>query len=222
AGNTREGDVLLTLMTKMEQMRKDLGHDLVYDFIGDRLEDKVADLPTLMQQAILQRERLEDIKKSIDEVLAEEYEDLLKIAKEERLAVETIDLPRMKREQYDLAVQKIPARAYAQFAINTLSRHRVKVYPSQNNHVFRIDRMPKFIREFARKHHISLKGKEESYRFTDIAKYANEEVALMKNDHPLFAVSLQLMKEEIEGLVLPFFEAKIPIREALMVEAYEI
>ncbi|ASS85707.1 helicase [Geobacillus lituanicus] len=222
AGNTREGDVLLTLMTKMEQMRKDLGHDLVYDFIGDRLEDKVADLPTLMQQAILQRERLEDIKKSIDEVLAEEYAELLKIAKEERLAVETIDLPGMKREQYDLAVQKIPARAYAQFAINTLSRHRVKVYSSQNNHVFRIDRMPKFIREFARKHHISLKGKEESYRFTDIAKYANEEVALMKNDHPLFAVSLQLMKEEIEGLVLPFFEAKIPIREALMVEAYEI
>src|SRR5690606_15551614 len=80
----------------------------------------------------------------------------------------------------------------------------------------------KFIREFARKHHISLKGKEESYRFIDLAKYANEEVALMKNDHPLFVVSLQLVKEEIEGLVLPFFEAKIPIREALMVEAYEI
>jgi hypothetical protein len=71
AGNTREGDVLLTLMTKMEQMRKDLGHDLVYDSFRDRLEDKVADLPTLMQ-AILNRELLEHIKKDIDGILSQE------------------------------------------------------------------------------------------------------------------------------------------------------
>ncbi|KJE27973.1 hypothetical protein LG52_2260 [Geobacillus kaustophilus] len=61
AGNTREGRVLITLMTKMEQMRKDLGHDLVYDFIGDLLEEHAADLPTLMQQAILQREQIDDV-----------------------------------------------------------------------------------------------------------------------------------------------------------------
>ncbi|OOE04646.1 helicase [Anoxybacillus kestanbolensis] len=222
AGNTREGDVLLTLMKKMEQMRKDLGHDLVYDFIGDRLEDKVADLPTLMQQAILNRERLEDIKKDIEGVLSQEYAELLRIAREERLAVDTIDLPGMKREQYDIAIQKIPTRVYAEFAVNTLSRNRVKVYPSQNDHVYRIDRIPKSIREFARKHRIPLKGKEESYRFTDANEYMDEEVSIMLNDHPLFSLSLQLMKEEIEGLVLPHFEVKFPINEELLMEGYEI
>ncbi|MGG4042786.1 helicase-related protein [Bacillus smithii] len=222
AGNTREGDVLLTLMTKMEQMRKDLGNDLVYDFIGDRLEDKVADLPTLMQQAILNRERLEDIKKDIEDVLSDEYAQLLRIAKEERLAVDAIDLPGMKREQYDIAIQRIPIRMYAEFAVNMLNKHRVKIYSSQNDHLYRIDRIPKSIREFARKHHITLKGKEESYRFTDTNKYANHEIPILLNDHPLFSLSLHLMKEEMEGRELPYFEIKFPINETLLVEGYAI
>ncbi|MGR5988716.1 helicase-related protein [Bacillus sanguinis] len=106
AGNTREGDVLHTLLVKMDKMKNDLGQDLVYDFIGDRLEDRMIDLPTLMQHAVLNREQLEDIKRDVNQVLSEEYEELLKVAQEERLAMDSIDLPGMQREQQEIAIQK--------------------------------------------------------------------------------------------------------------------
>ena len=48
AGNTREVDVMRTLLKKIEQMRKDLGKDLVYDFIGDILDDNDLSLAELM------------------------------------------------------------------------------------------------------------------------------------------------------------------------------
>ncbi|WP_026590662.1 DEAD/DEAH box helicase [Bacillus sp. UNC437CL72CviS29] len=222
AGNTREGDVLHTLLVKMDKMKNDLGQDLVYDFIGDRLEDRMIDLPTLMQHAVLNRERLEDIKQEMDQALSEEYVELLRIAQEERLAMDSIDLPGMQREQYEIAVQKVPMRVYADFTAETLSDHRVRVYPSQNNQMYRIERIPKSIHEFARKHRIPLKGKEDSYRFTSKEKYMDDAVSLILNDNPLFSLSLKLMREETEGLAIPNYEITFSIQERLEVEGYEI
>ncbi|WP_284035624.1 helicase-related protein [Neobacillus sp. 114] len=222
AGNTREGDVLITLLNKMEQMRKDLGQDLVYDFIGDRLEDKMADLPSLMQHAILHREHLDDIKRDLEDVLSDEHRELLKIAEEERLAVDAIDLPGLNREQYEIAIGKVPPRVYAELTVETLERHRVRINMSQNGQFYRIDRLPKSLREFARKHHISLGGKEDSYRFTKSEEAIDEGVVLIQNDNPLFELSLTLLKEEAGGVPLPHFQVSLPISEALEVEGYEI
>ncbi|WP_242261889.1 DEAD/DEAH box helicase [Bacillus cereus group sp. BfR-BA-01453] len=222
AGNTREGDVLHTLLVKMDKMKNDLGQDLVYDFIGDRLEDRMIDLPTLMQHAVLNREQLEDIKRDVNQVLSEEYEELLRVAQEERLAMDSIDLPGMQREQQEIAIQKVPMRVYADFTANTLSDYRVRVYPSQNDQMYRIDRIPKSIREFARKHRIPLKGKEDSYRFTSKEEYIDETVSLIQNDNPLFSLAIKLMKDEMEGVTVVTYEIPISIQEKLEVEGYEI
>ncbi|UOY92507.1 DEAD/DEAH box helicase [Ectobacillus sp. JY-23] len=222
AGNTREGDVLHTLLVKMEKMRHDLGHDLVYDFVGDRLEERMTDLPTLMQHAVLHRERLEDIKRDIEQVISEEYQELLRMAQEESLAMDTLDVSGMKREQYDIAVQRVPGRVYAEFTAHTLSEHRVRVYPSHEEQVYRIERLPKSLREFARKHHITLKGKEDSYRFTGHQGYGSDEIEIVGNDYSLFLLSLQAMKEESEGTILPAYEIPYAVSERLEVEGYEI
>ncbi|MEI5876201.1 DEAD/DEAH box helicase [Bacillus paranthracis] len=222
AGNTREGDVLHTLLVKMDKMKNDLGQDLVYDFIGDRLEDRMIDLPTLMQHAVLNREQLEDIKRDVNQVLSEEYEELLKVAQEDRLAMDSIDLPGMQREQQEIAIQKVPTRVYADFTANTLSDYRVRVYPSQNDQMYRIDRIPKSIREFARKHRIPLEVKEESYRFTSKEEYIDETVSLIQNDNPLFSLAIKLMKDEMEGVTIVTYEIPISIQERLEVEGYEI
>ncbi|GGE54798.1 DEAD/DEAH box helicase [Priestia taiwanensis] len=222
AGNTREGDVLYTLLAKMGKMKDDLGHDLVYDFIGDRLEDRMTDLPTLMQHAVLHRERLEDIKRDMDQTLSEEYQELLRIAQEERLAMDSIDLPGMQREQYEMTLQKVPARVYAEFVAGTLSDHRVRVHTSQHDEMYRIERIPKSIREFARSNRITLKNKEDSYRFTSKEQRVDDTAALMLNDHPLFTLSLHLMKEETAGLTVPTYEVLFPIQERLEVDGYEV
>jgi superfamily II DNA or RNA helicase len=222
AGNTREGDVLLTLLNKMEQMRKDLGQDLVYDFIGDRLEDKVADLPTLMQHAILNREHLEEIKRDLDEAISEEYQELLKMAQEERLVEDSIDLPGLNREQYEIAIGKVPSRIYAEFTSEILSNHRVRIYQSQNGQVYRIERLPKALIEFARKHHIPLHANEGAFRFTTNDTFVEENVAFMQNDHPLYMLAIHLLKEDAGGIILPKFTVSLPISELLEVEGYKI
>lgn len=60
-------------------MREDLGADLVYDFIGEVLEDRYFDLPTLMQQAILNREKLDEVIAGMERTLSEEHKRLLQI-----------------------------------------------------------------------------------------------------------------------------------------------
>jgi len=110
AQNTREGDVMMRLLDKMEQMREDLGSDLVYDFIGDVLEEHYGDLASLMQEAIVNREDLNEIIAGMDRKLTEEHEKLIEIVKQERLSSDTIDLPGMRREQNDLTVKRIPTQ----------------------------------------------------------------------------------------------------------------
>lgn len=56
AANTREGDVMIRLLEKMERMREDLGTDLVYDFIGEVVDGDFHDLASLMQVAVIHRE----------------------------------------------------------------------------------------------------------------------------------------------------------------------
>lgn len=223
ARNTREGDVLNTLLQKLERMRQDLGLDLVYDFIGERLDDKGVDLPNLMQNAILGRERLEEIKEEINQALSREYKELLKLMEEERLGMDYLDIAGMKREQYDMTVCKVPNRVYAQYTTNILSNHRVKISTSHDEKMYRIDRLPRSVREFAHRNRIVLQAKENSYRFTfseDLV--ADNNVALINHHHPLFLLAMNLSKNMVQGKELPHFQLPLPITESLEVEGYEI
>lgn len=73
ASNTREGDVMIRLLEKMERMREDLGADLVYDFIGDIVDGDFNDLASLMQAAVIHREKLDDIIATMERKLSEEH-----------------------------------------------------------------------------------------------------------------------------------------------------
>jgi SNF2 family DNA or RNA helicase len=63
ARNTREGNVLDKVLEKLEQMRRDLGKDNVYDIIGDLLS--AADLADLVQRAVTERQSLDEIRAAV-------------------------------------------------------------------------------------------------------------------------------------------------------------
>lgn len=66
-------------------MREDLGKDLVYDFIGNVLEDNDVSLAELMQECVLNQQSLDQIADGIDRVLSKEHQHLLQMVAEERL-----------------------------------------------------------------------------------------------------------------------------------------
>lgn len=222
AQNTREGDVMIRLLDKMEQMRKDLGADLVYDFIGEVLEDKYYDLPTLMQNAVLNREHLDDIIAGMEKILSEEHKKLLEMYKRERIDEEALNLPGMRREQYELFIKHIPERCYANFATNILTKKRIRVHDAGDNKVLRIERFPKFIRDFAKKNKIMINESAESYKFTAHKDYESDEVSLIGHDHPLFKLGMELTKSEVEKVAIKRCMLKYPCQEPLTVEMYNV
>ncbi|AKM18688.1 RNA polymerase-associated protein RapA [Geobacillus sp. 12AMOR1] len=219
AQNTREGHVLIRLLEKMERMKEDLGADLVYNFIGEVMEDKWNSLANLMQEAILNRERLDDVIANMEKVLSEEHKKLLQLLQEERLAEDPIDLSGLKREQNDLIVNRIPIRAYADLATYILKKKKVRVYESNDGKVKRVERLPKFIRD----HLPELSQYQgESFRFTGFREYETEEVALLTGDHPIFRLSMDLMKKEIEKHDWERYLVTYDVPEPLMVEVYQV
>ncbi|MCL4439876.1 MAG: DEAD/DEAH box helicase [Firmicutes bacterium] len=220
AKNTREGDVLFHLLRKLEQMRKDLGHDLIYDFIGEILEDQGASLADLMQDCVLNRRHLDEIIAGIERVLSEEHRRLLERASTDRLDEESIDLPGMRREQKRLLLRQISSRTYADFIRNALASRKVTV--SETKDQLRIDRFPKALRDFARKNGITADLANQQYRITGHAAPENPEVEPVHVDHPLLQLAMAITRQDLQKIALEHIELAYPTREKLLVELLEV
>src|SRR5699024_4480754 len=149
ATNTREGDVLTRLLTKMEQMREDLGQDLVYDFVGEVLEDKQADLSSVMEKAILDHEKLDEIIEHMEKTVSDDHKRLLELAENYRLD-DNFDLTGAKRSFDEVSMHSVPTRFYRRIVVNGLKNTRTRMSVSNDQTIARIDRFPKRIRDFAR------------------------------------------------------------------------
>jgi superfamily II DNA or RNA helicase len=219
AKNTREGSVMVKLLDKMELMKTDLGSDSVYDFMGEILEDHFDSLADLMQQAVLNREHLDDVIARMDKTLSEEHKNLLKVMEEEKMIEDTVDLPELKREKNNLSVQRIPKRSFTDLTTYVLEKKRVRILKSQDSKMMRIERLPKFIRD----HIPELQDYQgDSYRFTNSLDFESEEVPMINESHPLFNVGLELMKKEVEGQTWHHYTVMANVPENLHVEIYQV
>lgn len=222
AVNTREGDVMIRLLDKMDRMREDLGSDLVYDFIGEILDDEYGNLANLMESAILNRENLDDIIAKMDKRISEEHKRLLEFFEEERVADQAFDLPTMRREQNDLLIKRLPQRGYVPFVEHIFQKNNIRIYDSFENKVHRIDRFPKYIRDISRKHNFGIEQLRDSIKFTGYTEYETEEVTRLDSDHQLVKLGMFLSKKEADQLSFKRFSISYPVPEPLSVNVYSI
>jgi superfamily II DNA or RNA helicase len=218
--NTREGEVLHRLLTKMEQMREDLGQDSVYDFVGEVLENQQADLPSVMEKAILGRENLDEVIAHMEKTLSEEHKRLLELAKNERLD-NSFDLPGAKRSFDDVSIHSVPTRFYGRFVINGLKNTRTRMSVSSDQTIARIDRFPKRIRYFARDQKLMIDF-DNSIRFALTPMKETNKISMLENDHPLFNLVMKLTAKEMQQTVLPLYEVQATIPETLIVELNQV
>ncbi|RID89026.1 helicase [Peribacillus asahii] len=218
AQNTREGHVMTRLLEKMEKMKEDLGSDLVYNFIGELLEDHDS-LASIMQEAVLNREKLDDVIAKMDKAISDEHLKILKVMQEERLDEETIDVPSLKREQGEITVQKIPFRTHLSFADYILKKRNVRVLESNEGKVKRIERIPKFLRESFPQLHLT---NSEVYRYTGYKEYETSDVSMLHEDHSIFKLAMELTAKESEKFALGRYMISYDIPEPLSVEVYSL
>jgi len=221
AVNTREGEVMKRLLEKLEQMRVDLGQELVYDFIGEVLEEEEIDLASLMEKAISGRENLDDLIAQMEKRLSEEHRRLLEQAREERLDDQSFDLPGVRRSYNELSLESIPARVYGQFTLEQLQSTRLKLNLSNDKSIIRIDRIPKSVRDFSRKHKIHFSD-EGTYRFTVKEDKATEDLLLISNDHSIYKLALAYAEQDVQRISLPTCSIKCKANEPMIVELNEI
>jgi len=217
ASNTREGDVLMRLLDKMEQMRTDLGQDQVYDFIGEVLEENNIDLSRLMEEAISGRENLDELIAQMEKTLSDEHKRLLELAKQERLDDSSFDLPGARRAYQEISISSMPSRVYGEFAVKQFENTRMKLNFSNDGNIVRIDRFPKNIRELIKKRKYAIRT-DESLRFTLSSEKQSEEVVILQNDHPLKKLSMELASQELQQVSLPICAIKTNVSEHLKLE----
>lgn len=221
ASNTREGDVLIRLLEKMEQMRNDLGQELVYDFIGDVLKEQAVDLSDLMEQAVSGRENLDELIAHMEKTLSEEHKRLLDLAKKERMDEQSFDLPGMRRAYHELSINSLPSRVYGEFVVEQFEETRIRLHLSSDATLGRIDRFPKNIRELAKRRRITLRT-DESIRFALKPQKETEETPLLQNDHPLFKLALELGGTEIQQVAIPTCRVQANVSERITVELDQV
>ncbi|WP_026834101.1 DEAD/DEAH box helicase [Exiguobacterium undae] len=221
AKNTREGDVLIRLLDKMEQMRTDLGQDQVYDFIGEVLEENNIDLSHLMEKAISGRENLDELIEKMERTLSEEHERLLELAKQERLDDFNFDLPGARRAYQEISISSMPSRVYGEFVVKQFEETRIKVNISNDGNTVRIDRFPKNVRELIKKRKYNLRT-DESFRFTLKSDKQSEQLSMLQNDHPLKKLAMELANQELQQVALPICTVKTNVSEPLILEISRI
>ena len=94
ADDTREGQVLSKLFDKLEEIRKAVGRDKVFDIIGDTFYGK--NLYRLILDAVANARSMDEILKELDIKVDEEYIAKVKESLGESLATKHIDYTRIK------------------------------------------------------------------------------------------------------------------------------
>ncbi|MQR86866.1 DEAD/DEAH box helicase [Bacillus megaterium] len=217
AQNTREGYVMSRLLAKLETMKEDLGSDLVYNFIGDLLEGDI-NLGDLMKEAILTRENLGDVISKMDKGLSEEHKQLLETMKKMQFDTEAIDVLSIKKSQYNIEINKVPNRVYADLMDYAFSEAKVKVFNSHENRVKRIDRFPRLIRnQFAKETRLS-----EAYRYTGFLKYSTENVRYVTKTYPLYSLAKGLLSKTSDQIALKRYLFTYSIPEHLEIDLYRL
>ncbi|MGB5735357.1 MAG: helicase-related protein, partial [Thiohalocapsa sp.] len=156
ATDTREGAVLAALLRKMEEMRKGLGSDRVFDLVGDLLEDHEISLSELIIDCITNRRRLADAVTSIEQAVSPDHQRSLMAAREEGLARRFVNLPELRIDAMRSAGQALLPSHLEQFFTRTLERNRGR-WERRADGKLRVERVPVNLRheqeiDFRRRH----------------------------------------------------------------------
>ena len=205
ATNTREGAVLATLLRKMEEMRKGLGSDRVFDLVGELLEDHEISLADIILDCITHRRRLEDVVAKIDAAVSPEHHAALVAAREEGLARRFLNLPRLREEATRSAGAGLVPSQVQRFFLGTFQRQRGRA-ASRADGAVRIERVPVDLRrdrdlEFRRRHG-EVKPDYLSIVFDRARMKDDGSTELVGPGHPLFESILQSAESGFAGELL--------------------
>ena len=198
-----EGRILLRLLEKLEQMREALGHERVYDVIGEVLSVNEVNLAEMLREAAYDPRRLDDYLDQIDRIDPEklrQYEQATGIA----LARSHVNFEAFKRVHLEAEERRLmPEYVARQFlAAANLIGLRVE---RRADGLWRVEHVPEDLRS-ERLAAVRRLGKPEaSYRKLTFDKAHLEQdqhmdAVLIGPGHPLYAVVDEKLNQRLAAL----------------------
>ncbi|MBM7541297.1 hypothetical protein [Amphibacillus cookii] len=126
-----------------------------------------------------------------------------------------------KRSFDKVSMQSIPKHFYGQFVVDGLQNTRTRINVSADRKTARIDRFPRRIRDFAHDQKLMLNF-DDSIRFSLTSTKETDTMPMVQNDESLFNLIMKLTAKEMQQAVLPFYEVKAAISEALIIELNQV
>ena len=195
ANTTREGEVLVRLMTKLESMREALGHDQVYDVIASVLEGGQVRLETLIREAILNRRSMEDILAELEFVDSSSAVAAARDALGEALATSHIDMDLILGDQRESKERRLTPEFVERFFSDGFQYIGGRLTPEPDQD-WKLDHVPADLRRVLRSYNTGEFGAENrliTFRKERLRRDPSAE--FVAPDHPLFDAVLERILE---------------------------
>jgi superfamily II DNA or RNA helicase len=211
ATNTVEGRLLHTLFEKLETMSKALG-GRVYDVIGQVLAQGGLDFERLLREALLNPAQVEagerDIE-ALDPDVLKHYEEAVGIAQ----ATKHVDISWVTQRDWRSEERRLMPEFVERLFLRAADHASLRLEERRDHaHVFRAEHVPRGLRDDRLASVKRLGPPQDAYRKLTFRKEipreaANEDAVLLSPGHPLFAATIEVMRERLRfsaGGVAPF------------------
>jgi len=188
AQDTREGKVLSKLLDKLEEIRRAVGTDKVFDIIGDTFYGR--NLYQLMLEAVATARTMDEIIAELDIIVDEKYIAHVKEALGESLATKHIDYTRIKEMAEKSKEHRLIPEYVEEFFKKAFQEAGGK-YRIRKDTFMAIDSIPYTIRKISDEIHMknrygSLLRSYPKASFEKDVAFKNPDVEFLCFGHPLF------------------------------------
>ena len=202
AANTREGEVLLRLFDKLDEIKSKLGSDRVFDVIGDVLYGK--NLYQLILDAAMNAKSMDEILKELDIRVDENYISKIKNILGESLATRYIDYTRI-REMAEKAKENRLIPEYVEEFFKKAFKMAGGRYRELKDGFLAIDSIPYEIRKIAEETTFKnrfgiLMKRYPKVTFDREVAFKHPEVEFLSFGHPLLEALLEWVERNFSDL----------------------
>jgi len=185
-----EGRILQRLLEKLDQMREALGHERVFDVIGEVLSLNEINLSEMLRDAAYEPGRLDDYLDQIDNIDPDklrQYEEATGIA----LARSHVNLGSFERANLEAEEHRLMPEYVARHFLATADLIGLRVEQRADG-LWRVERVPQDLRsdrlESARRAKPESSYRKITFNKTDLEQDRHVDAALLGPGHPLYAV----------------------------------
>ena len=193
AHDTIEGRIFKSLFDKLEEIRRRMGSDKVYDIIGEIFHDK--DLATLLSDAAVGARTEEEIFATLEIKIDDEFIQKIKENLGDTLATKHIDFTQINEQRQKARENKLIPEYTAEFFKKAFTKAEGKIR-DRNRNLYAIDSIPYAIRKIAesedfRKSYGSILKSYPKITFAKEVGSQDQDAEFLTFGHPLFESVLE-------------------------------